>query len=74
MVHFELIFVYGRKQQAMSPVCYLDKIPFRYTIVPVQFAGKILLFPRNSLCIFVKNQLNILVWVYFRIFKMCLER
>lgn len=35
-------------------------------MVPVHFAGKILLFPWNSLCIFVKNQLNILVWVCFR--------
>lgn len=34
-------------------------IPFRYTIVPVQFAEKIFLFPLNCLCTFVKNQENI---------------
>ena len=37
----------------------LRPIPFRYTIVPVQFAEKIFLFPLNSLCTFVKNQQNI---------------
>lgn len=37
----------------------LRPIPFRYTIVPVQFAEKIFLFPLNCLCTFVKNQQNI---------------